>query len=159
MAEGRRSKADGLRSKAEGRSFRFQVQGSKPLAIVIIELFQRNKSTISRHIKNVFDEGELNREVVVAFFATTKMKVERMLLLFCLIGTVRQLQNIFVEGELDKESVCRKFRRTATDGKNYSIQYYSLDAIIAVGYRVKNASFTDTRPPPAGTPSNLEGEF
>ena len=46
------------------------------------------------------------------------MKVEGMLLLFCLIGTVRQLQNIFVEGELDKESVCRKFRRTATDGKN-----------------------------------------
>ena len=35
------------------------------------ELFQRNKSTISRHIKNVFEEGELEREVVVAKFATT----------------------------------------------------------------------------------------
>ena len=35
------------------------------------ELFQRNKSTISRHIKNVFDEGELEKEVVVAKFATT----------------------------------------------------------------------------------------
>ena len=35
------------------------------------ELFQRNKSTISRHIKNVFDDGELKQEVVVAFFATT----------------------------------------------------------------------------------------
>lgn len=35
------------------------------------ELFQRNKSTISRHIKNVFEEGELNKEVVVANFATT----------------------------------------------------------------------------------------
>ena len=35
------------------------------------ELFQRNKSTISRHIKNVFEEGELNKEVVVAYFATT----------------------------------------------------------------------------------------
>lgn len=35
------------------------------------ELFQRNKSTISRHIKNVFEEGELNREMVVAKFATT----------------------------------------------------------------------------------------
>ena len=35
------------------------------------ELFQRNKSTISRHIKNVFEEGELNREVVVAKYATT----------------------------------------------------------------------------------------
>ena len=35
------------------------------------ELFQRNKSTISKHIKNVFKEGELNREVVVAKYATT----------------------------------------------------------------------------------------
>ena len=35
------------------------------------ELFQRNKSTISRHIRNVFEEGELNKEVVVANFATT----------------------------------------------------------------------------------------
>ena len=35
------------------------------------ELFQRNKSTISRHIKNVFEEGELNKEVVVAKNATT----------------------------------------------------------------------------------------
>ena len=35
------------------------------------ELFQRNKSTISRHIKNIFEEGELNQEVVVAKYATT----------------------------------------------------------------------------------------
>ena len=35
------------------------------------ELFQRNKSTISRHIKNVFEEGELNKDMVVAKFATT----------------------------------------------------------------------------------------
>ena len=45
------------------------------------ELFQRNKSTISRHIKNVFEEGELQPDVTVAFFATVqtegKRKVER----------------------------------------------------------------------------------
>ena len=35
------------------------------------ELFQRNKSTISRHIRNIFEEGELNADMVVAFFATT----------------------------------------------------------------------------------------
>ena len=39
------------------------------------ELFQRNKSTISRHIKNVFEEGELNNEVVVAKYATTTQRV------------------------------------------------------------------------------------
>ena len=35
------------------------------------ELFQRNKSTISRHIRNIFEEGELDKEVVVAKYATT----------------------------------------------------------------------------------------
>ena len=37
----------------------------------MVELFDRDKSTITRHIKNIFTEGELEREVVVAKFATT----------------------------------------------------------------------------------------
>lgn len=65
------------------------------------ELFQRNKSTISRHIKNVFEEGELNRELVVAKNATTT-------------------------------------RHGAIDGKTqtHEVEYYNLDVIISVGYRV-----------------------
>ena len=39
------------------------------------ELFQRNKSTISRHIKNVFEEGELHPDATVAFFATVHFSV------------------------------------------------------------------------------------
>ena len=42
------------------------------------ELFQRNKSTISRHIKNVYEEGELNADSTVAFFATVQTEGERM---------------------------------------------------------------------------------
>ena len=61
------------------------------------ELFQRDKSTISRHIRNIFDEGELERESVVANSATT-----------------------------------------ATDGKTYQVDFYNLDVIISVGYRVKS---------------------
>ena len=61
------------------------------------KLFQRDKSTISRHIRNIFDEGELERESVVANFATT-----------------------------------------ATDGKTYQVDFYNLDVIISVGYRVKS---------------------
>ena len=61
------------------------------------ELFQRDKSTISRHIKNIFTEGELKREAVVANFTTT-----------------------------------------AADGKTYQVDYYNLDVIISVGYRVKS---------------------
>ena len=61
------------------------------------ELFQRNKSTISRHIKNIFDEGELVKNSVVANFATT-----------------------------------------ASDNKTYQVDYYNLDMIISVGYRVNS---------------------
>lgn len=60
-------------------------------------LFQKNKSTISRHIKKIFDEGELVKDSVVANFATT-----------------------------------------ANDGKTYQVDYYNLDVIISVGYRVKS---------------------
>lgn len=68
------------------------------------ELFQRDKSTISRHIKNVFAEGELQRDSVVANFATT-----------------------------------------AADGKIYQVDYYNLDVIISVGYRVKSKRGTQFR--------------
>ena len=60
-------------------------------------LFGRDKSTISRHVKNVFDEGELKRESVVVKNATT-----------------------------------------ASDGKTYQVDYFNLDVIISVGYRVKS---------------------
>lgn len=68
------------------------------------ELFQRDKSTISRHIKNIFNEGELIRNAVVAKFATT-----------------------------------------AANGKTYQIDYYNLDVIISVGYRVKSLRGTQFR--------------
>lgn len=61
------------------------------------ELFQRNKSTISRHIKNILECGELAADSVVAFFATT-----------------------------------------AADNKVYNVQYFNLDMIISVGYRVNS---------------------
>lgn len=61
------------------------------------DLFQRDKSTISKHIKNIFEDGELVRNSVVANFATT-----------------------------------------AADEKTYQVDYYNLDVIISVGYRVKS---------------------
>lgn len=68
------------------------------------ELFQRDKSTISRHIKNIFAEGELVKNSVVANFATT-----------------------------------------ASDGKVHKVDYYNLDVIISVGYRVKSHRGTQFR--------------
>ena len=68
------------------------------------ELCQRDNSTVSRHIKNIFEEGELERSSVVANFATT-----------------------------------------ASDGKTYNVDYYNLDVIISVGYRVKSIRGTQFR--------------
>lgn len=65
------------------------------------ELFNKSKSTISEHISNIFDEGEL-----------------------------------------DENSVVRNFRTTAEDGKNYNVNYYNLDVVISVGYRVKSQQGT-----------------
>lgn len=67
------------------------------------ELFQRNKSTISRHIKNVFEVGELNKEVVVAKYATTTLH-----------GAI--------QGKV----------------QTHWVDYYNLDMIISVGYRVNS---------------------
>jgi len=55
------------------------------------------------------------------------------------------LNNIFNNLELDKESVIRKFRNTATDGKQYLTNFYNLDAIISVGYRVNSLRATQFR--------------
>jgi len=53
--------------------------------------------------------------------------------------------NVFAEGELDENSVVRNFRTTASDGKSYATNFYSLDVIISVGYRVKSAQGTQFR--------------
>ena len=73
------------------------------------ELFQRDKSVISRHIKNVFGEGELNEKAVIANYATT-----------------------------------------AADGKTYNVDYFNLDVVISVGYRVKSHR---------GTPNYIRGHL
>jgi len=55
------------------------------------------------------------------------------------------LQNIFKSNELNENSVIRKFRTTAADGKTYDTQFYNLDAIISVGYRVNSTRATQFR--------------
>ena len=55
------------------------------------------------------------------------------------------IQNVFSEGELRADAVIRNFRITASDGKSYETQHYNLDAIIAVGYRVKSPRGTQFR--------------
>ena len=57
----------------------------------------------------------------------------------------KHLKNIFETSELQQDSVCAKFAHTAEDGKVYNTQFYSLDAIISVGYRVNSIRATQFR--------------
>lgn len=94
----------------------YQVDGNTEISVTIeqetvwlnlnqiVELFNRDKSVISRHITNIFREGELDRGSVVAKNATT-----------------------------------------ASDGKTYLVDYFNLDVIISVGYRVKSKQGTQFR--------------
>lgn len=57
----------------------------------------------------------------------------------------KHIRNVFNEGELEKDSVWAKFAYTAADGKTYQVDYYNLDVIISVGYRVKSLRGTQFR--------------
>ena len=57
----------------------------------------------------------------------------------------KHLKNIFSDNELEEDSVCAKFAHTAEDGKEYQTKFYSLEAIIAVGYRVNSVRGTQFR--------------
>lgn len=72
----------------------------------------------------------LNQQQMAELFATSKPNVSM------------HIANILKEKELNKESVVKDFLTTAADGKNYMIQFYNLDAIISVGYRVNSIRAT-----------------
>ena len=57
----------------------------------------------------------------------------------------KHLKNVFESGELLQDSVCAKFAHTAEDGKTYTTQFYNLDAVISVGYRVNSTRATQFR--------------
>jgi len=55
------------------------------------------------------------------------------------------ISNIFEEGELEKDSVVKDYLTTAADGKNYSVSHYSLEMILAIGFRVRSKRGTQFR--------------
>lgn len=75
----------------------------------------------------------LTQQHMAELFQTTKQNIGQ------------HLKNIFEEGELAQESVVKHFFTTAADSKKYSINFYNLDAIISVGYRVKSRIATQFR--------------
>ena len=99
-----------------------------------IVLYQPDE-TISIEVK--LDEG----------YDTVWLSIDQMAQLFgrdkSVIG--KHVRAIFKEGELLKDSVWAKFAYTASDGKTYQVDYYNLDVIISVGYRVKSVQGTQFR--------------
>lgn len=67
--------------------------------------------------------------------------------LFVIDRTVvsKHIANIIKDRELDGNSVCAKFAHTAEDGKNYQVQFYNLDVVLAVGYRTNSAKAIEFR--------------
>lgn len=67
-----------------------------------------------------------------------------------LFGTQRQaitkhLKNIYASGELDEYTTCSKMEQVLKNARKYDIKYYSLDAVISVGYRVNSSRATEFR--------------
>lgn len=78
---------------------------------------------------------------------TVWLSLNQMVDLFCRDKSVisRHLRNVFQEGELPRDSVVAKFATTAADGKKYQVEFFNLDVIISVGYRVKSQQATRFR--------------
>jgi len=84
-------------------------------------------------------DGEARLEVTL-YQETAWLNLDQMANLFDRDKSVisRHIRNVFKEGELDRISVVAKNATTAADGKTYQVDYYNLDVIISVGYRVKS---------------------
>ncbi len=106
----------------------------------------KNIKPNSEFILYTSDQGDIKIEV---FFQneTVWLTQKRMADLFNVeVNTINyHLKEIFDSGELNENSVIRKIRTTAEDGKNYLTNFYNLDAIIAVGYRVNSRQATHFR--------------
>ena len=75
----------------------------------------------------------LNQEQLVKLYNSSKSNISE------------HIKHIIAEGELDENSTVRKFRTVASNGKNYAMQYYNLDMIVAIGFRVRSNIGTNFR--------------
>ena len=75
----------------------------------------------------------LNQEQLVRLYNSSKSNISE------------HIKHIFEEGELDELATVRKFRTVASNGKTYNMNYYNLDMIVAIGFRVKSNTGTNFR--------------
>lgn len=104
----------------------------EPISAEII-LYQAGGTNVPVEVRYQDETMWMPQAQIAELFGTTKQNVSY------------HLSNIFHEGELSKDSVVKEFLTTAADGKSYRVQFYDLDAIIAVGYRVNSIRATKFR--------------
>ncbi len=98
-----------------------------------IILYQTEDGKIRIQVRLANEMVWLTQQLMADLFQTTKQNIGQ------------HLKNIFSEGELFEVAVVKKFFTTAGDGKKYKTNFYNLDAIISVGYRVKSLIATRFR--------------
>lgn len=96
-------------------------------------MYQTDSETVSVNVLVKDETIWLTQKAMAELFETTKQNISS------------HLSNIFNAGELEQISVVKDFLTTAADGKTYSTQFYNLDAIISVGYRVNSRRATQFR--------------
>ena len=108
----------------------------------------KNKKQFNQ-LQILFYETALEKSTIEVLFEeeTFWLSQKKMASLFGVeVNTINyHLKEIFKSAELEEAAVIRKFRITASDGKKYSTQFYNLDAIISVGYRVNSKQATQFR--------------
>ena len=98
-----------------------------------IIIYQTEDGLTKLEVKMENDTVWLTQAQLVELYQSSKANVSE------------HIAHIFEEGELVKKAVVRKFRTTASDGKNYNVLYYNLDMIISLGYRINSATATRFR--------------
>ena len=98
-----------------------------------IIIYQNDNNSVSLNVRLEEETVWLTQSNLVELYQSSKSNVSE------------HIKHIFEEGELDKNSTVRKFRTVASNGKAYYMEYYNLDLIISLGYRIKSRIATQFR--------------
>lgn len=98
-----------------------------------IIIYQSEDGETRIDVKFTGDTVWLSQQQLCELYNTSKTNVSE------------HIKHIFEDGELEQDSVVRKFRTTASDGKNYNVTFYNLDMIISLGYRIRSVIATRFR--------------
>ena len=96
-------------------------------------IYQSEKGTIKIDVRFEGETVWLTQQQMAELFQTTKQNIGQ------------HLKNIFEDGELTQESVVKNFFTTASDGKDYQVTFYSLEMVLAIGFRVRSKRGTQFR--------------